>query len=84
MLPQQPGNIKVVGTPKPGFPSNVVQVLQARPGPSGTTVFQPRAPSVQVQSLISNQSIPINTNTAAQYGRKPQEMTSNVKPSHIY
>ncbi|VDL61819.1 unnamed protein product [Hymenolepis diminuta] len=82
MLPQQ-GNIKVVGTPKSGFPSNVVQVLQARPGPSGTTVYQARPSSVPVQSLITNQSIPINTNTAAQYARKPQEMTI-VTPSGTY
>lgn len=88
MLPQQV-NLKVAGTPKQGFPSNVVQVLQTRPVPSGATVFQARPSqinTVPVQSLIASQPIQINTNTAAQYARKPQEMTSMLMHfnSHIY
>ncbi|KAM7542431.1 hypothetical protein Aperf_G00000014517 [Anoplocephala perfoliata] len=86
MIPQQVSLKVEAGTPKQGFPSNVVHVLQTRPVPGGTTVFQARPSqinTVPVQSLIASQPIQINTNTAAQYARKPQEMTI-VTPSLAY
>ncbi|KAL5968064.1 hypothetical protein TSMEX_004211 [Taenia solium] len=86
LMIQQPVGVKVALSQKQGFPSNVVQVLHTRPGPGGTTVFQSKPAqfnAVPVQPLLASQPVQINTNTAAQYARKPQEMTL-VAPSGAF
>ncbi|VDD81577.1 unnamed protein product [Mesocestoides corti] len=83
---QQPVGVKLALSQKQGFPSNVVQVLHTRPGPNGPTVFQQKGQqftAVSVQPLLTSQAVQINTNTAAQYARKPQEMTL-VGPSGAF
>lgn len=75
---QQPTGVKVTLAQKQGFPPNVIQVVHTRPGPSGTSVFQSKSSqfnAVPMQSLLTAQPVQINTNTAVQYVRKPQEMT---------
>lgn len=78
---QQQISLKLAIPQKVGFPgqSNVIQVLQARTGPGGQTVLQQKLPtfsSMPVQSMLTSSAVQINTNTAVQYARKPQEMTS--------
>ncbi|VEL24377.1 unnamed protein product, partial [Protopolystoma xenopodis] len=80
-MAQQTVSIKLALPPKPGFPGrpSVVQVLQARPGPCGQTIIQQRSPGFKqitaIRPFPQTAALPINTNTAVQYQRKPAEMT---------
>lgn len=71
--------IRLALTQKPGFPANVVQVVHTRPGQSSPAVFQQRAPQFNTVPVLTSPTLQINTNTAAQYVRKPQEMTRKFK-----
>ncbi len=77
---QQPMGMKVALT----RPANVVQVLQSRPGQGGPAVFQPKQPQFSAVPVLTSQAVQINTNTAAQYARKPQEMTRKLFSDYLY
>ncbi|VDN15556.1 unnamed protein product [Dibothriocephalus latus] len=78
---QQPINVKLTIPQKVGFPgnANVYQTFPAQAGPGGHVIFQQKPQEfnqMSVPSLLTSSAVQLNTNTAVQYARKPQEMTT--------
>nr|VZI44047.1 unnamed protein product [Spirometra erinaceieuropaei] len=77
---QQPISVKLTIPQKVGFPghANVYQAFPAQAGPGGHVIFQQKPQEfnqMSVPSLLTSSAVQLNTNTAVQYARKPQEMT---------